>query len=600
LKNPLSEIKKYLLITKVYIGYRVYIVYILSLFSALTEGLGVLVFVPIIISTADKNNSISTNSIPLMDMLFDHDIFSEITFLEAITLFCFVYIIRGILVFSAQVVAAYYRGILLRVTRRTLLDSILKVDYQYLLKQDTGVLTNLVTEQSNRLLIAFNALIQLGISFFQALIYITMAYLVAWKIGLLVLLFALVIAFVFKYLNSYVRVISRKMANHSGVLATYFVELIHGFKYLTATNQTKIIEDKIDNSISKLASYEVKTVTRASFTQSLQEPIAVLLISFVLILHYFYFEEPLYTVLLSIIFFYRSYNSVFAIQGYLQYLMSSVGGMESVHAAITKMNYNSTSYSHIKNPEDIDTVDSIEFRNVDFSYKGTNTNIFSNLNFCLEKNKSYAVVGPSGCGKTTLLDLITLNLIPSSGNILFNDLDSTKLFPHQIRNSLGYVSQDSILFDNTIMFNITMGRINIDNNDSNYLRSVCINADIMELINNLPQRFETVIGERGLKLSGGQRQRLLLARELYRNTAILILDEATSALDTKTESKIHNTLKNLKTKKTLIYVTHRLNTLTSMDMIFVMANGKIQESGTYQQLVSNNNSYLNVIKHKQT
>ena len=115
-----------------------------------------------------------------------------------------------------------------------------------------------------------------------------------------------------------------------------------------------------------------------------------------------------------------------------------------------------------------------------------------------------------------------------------------------------------------------------------------------------PQRFETVIGERGLKLSGGQRQRLLLARELYRNTAILILDEATSALDTKTESKIHNTLKNLKTKKTLIYVTHRLNTLTSMDMIFVMANGKIQESGTYQQLVSNNNSYLNVIKHKQT
>ena len=100
--------------------------------------------------------------------------------------------------------------------------------------------------------------------------------------------------------------------------------------------------------------------------------------------------------------------------------MSSVGGMESVHAAITKMNYNSTSYSHIKNPEDIDTVDSIEFRNVDFSYKGTNTNIFSNLNFCLEKNKSYAVVGPSGCGKTTLLDLITLNLIPSSGNILFN------------------------------------------------------------------------------------------------------------------------------------------------------------------------------------
>ena len=95
MKNPLSEIKKYLLITKVYIGYRVYIVYILSLFSALTEGLGVLVFVPIIISTADKNNSISTNSIPLMDMLFDHDIFSEITFLEAITLFKITKLIYG-------------------------------------------------------------------------------------------------------------------------------------------------------------------------------------------------------------------------------------------------------------------------------------------------------------------------------------------------------------------------------------------------------------------------------------------------------------------------------------------------------------------------
>lgn len=212
---------------------------------------------------------------------------------------------------------------------------------------------------------------------------------------------------------------------------------------------------------------------------------------------------------------------------------------------------------------------------VDFKYESSDKLILNNINLSIKKNEIIGISGASGSGKSTLLNIISFLLKPSSGNILIDNIPVEQIYKsYQLK--IGYVSQKIYLIDDTFIQNIIFGVDKI-NYDYNLFKDVIEKSDLEQVLQNLPLKENTIIGERGSKFSGGQQQRLGIARALYKNPEILILDEATSALDEKSEREILNTVKNLKNKLTIIIVSHKKSVLDFSEKIYEIKNGKLSQ-----------------------
>ena len=204
-------------------------------------------------------------------------------------------------------------------------------------------------------------------------------------------------------------------------------------------------------------------------------------------------------------------------------------------------------------------------------------------------------MGPSGCGKTTLIDLLTGVLKPTKGSIIIDDVPLNQYDLQHYRQYISLVSQDTFLFNESILNNLTWGQENVSNDR---ITDACKQANILSFIDTLPNGLDTLIGERGLQLSGGQRQRLSLARALLKKPSILILDEATSALDAESESEIQKSIYALKGQMTLIIISHRLATVKTTDRIIVMDKGTIIQQGNWAHL-SKQEGLFNLFKELQ-
>lgn len=233
--------------------------------------------------------------------------------------------------------------------------------------------------------------------------------------------------------------------------------------------------------------------------------------------------------------------------------------------------------------------DGIEFKNVSFSYKkGDEGYVLKNINLTIPKGKTIALVGQSGSGKTTLADMIPRFYDTDLGEIKIDGISLKDLDIESLRKQIGVVTQESILFNDTIENNIAFG---IENPDKLKIVEAAKVANAHEFILQQPNGYQTNIGDRGGKLSGGQRQRISIARAILKNPPILILDEATSALDTESERLVQDALNNLMKNRTSIVIAHRLSTIISADEIFVINKGELAEKGSHKELLEKNGIY---------
>ena len=234
----------------------------------------------------------------------------------------------------------------------------------------------------------------------------------------------------------------------------------------------------------------------------------------------------------------------------------------------------------------------IVFKDVSFSYD--KEKVLDNINLNFESNKTIALVGASGCGKSTIINLIFRLWDVDSGEITLNGINVKDYSLRSLRKNISIVTQDLLLFDDTIFNNLTLGKkINKE-----YVKEICKKVGIDKFINELPNRFETVIGEKGVKLSGGQKQRISIARALISDSKIIIFDEATSALDNISQKTITENISKLLENKTVIVIAHRLSTIKDSDNIYVIDKGKIIECGTHEELLLNKGSYYKLVNEQ--
>ena len=223
----------------------------------------------------------------------------------------------------------------------------------------------------------------------------------------------------------------------------------------------------------------------------------------------------------------------------------------------------------------------IKFNNTSFKYDTTSDKAISNINLSIDGGKITALVGQSGAGKSTIINLLPRFYDPQEGKILIDDQDIKKVNLSSLRNNISLVSQDVILFDDTIKNNIAYANSSANQKD---IEDACkLIAD--EFINLLPDKYETMVGENGVKLSGGQKQRISIARAILKKSPIILLDEATSSLDTESERIVQNAINNLIKNKTTIIIAHRLSTIHKADKICVIKKGKLIDEGNHEQLI---------------
>ena len=233
----------------------------------------------------------------------------------------------------------------------------------------------------------------------------------------------------------------------------------------------------------------------------------------------------------------------------------------------------------------------IKFEKVSFSYPNTEDQAINNIDVSIKGGTTTALVGHSGAGKSTIINLLPRFYDPIDGAVYIDEQNISSVTLSSLRKSISMVSQDIILFDDTVRANIAYAKMNATEDQ---IKKACDFAAATEFIEKLPKKFQTIIGENGIRLSGGQKQRISIARAVLKNSPIILLDEATSSLDAESEEKVQNAVMKLTKNKTTLVIAHRLSTIIRADKIIVMNQGKVSDSGTHNELLNNSMIYKNL------
>ncbi|MEK7178806.1 MAG: ABC transporter ATP-binding protein, partial [Patescibacteria group bacterium] len=471
-----------------------------------------------------------------------------------------------------------------RNTRAELFQKALMSSWSYLLEQKLGHLEKVLSVEIQMVARLLKTLSSIVLILTGLFVYVFVAVNISPMITLVTLGVGLMTLLVSQPLVKKVRELSRQLSSKSRAIAHFVNENIIGMKTVKAASVSAPIRILGETYFDSLRQLELKRSLLGALFGSFFQPLSII---FILLLFSFSYKTSTFNLPAFIAIIYliqRIFSYVQNLQTHLQSVFSSLPYLEHVLLCQDQALQNEEKDSGTR-PFVFEKA--FSFRDVSFGYK--EKRVLSGVSFSIPKGSFIGLIGPSGAGKTTVVDLALRLFKPDSGEILLDGISVLDIDLHTYRKNVGYVSQDIHLINDTVANNI---RFFDESITEEAIVRAAKQAYIYDVIEALPEKFSSVVGERGIHFSAGQRQRIVIARVLARNPQFLILDEATSALDNESEKRIQEVIENLKGKITVLAIAHRLGTVMSCDAVFVLEDGKIVESGNPRELLKNQDSYF--------
>ena len=579
---------------KAYWGYKKQILALMTLgfLSSLLEGIGINVAIPIFSFLSGTSNKASDFISEIIEKFFG---FFQITYsLKYLFIFiCGLLIFRVLILLLSNYIKIKITATYEEKTRGELFKLTAEANWQYLLKQKLGYLeTILVTnvKYSSLLLQHISNSLMIVASL---IIFLLVAINISWQITVITLILGGLIFVAFRPFLYKIRRLSKENEKINRQTAHHINENILGMKTIKVMSANSKIVDKAKEYFKALRELVTKTNFLSIATDALIQPIGLVFVFIIFAISY-KTNAFNFAALAAIIYLIQR------IFTYGQQLQSTLYAMTNSASYVNKMlEYRDevAKNKEIDNGTDAFSFnDYLEFKDVGFCYDNEKQ-ILNNVRFSIKKGEMVGLIGPSGGGKTTIVDIILRLFNPVKGEILIDGKDINKININEWRKNIGYVSQDIFLKNDTIVNNIKFYNDSITDEE---MTEAARMANIYDFIQNCPDKFETVIGERGLLLSAGQRQRIVIARILARKPQLLILDEATSALDNESEMQVQKVIENLKNKTTVLLIAHRLSTVMHCTRLLVLQGGEIKEQGSPEELLLDEKSYFykvnNIVK----
>ncbi|PQJ35076.1 ABC transporter ATP-binding protein [Salinibacter sp. 10B] len=578
-----SDLIRYLRIYRRYLGRRMYLIFALTVATAVAQVFGITLLLPLLRASQSGGDpeDMGWAEEVLHDLLTWMGIADSMVAILAFIAVTFV--AKGTLQFAKGGYQGYLQAQLLRELKTKLFDAYTGMDYRYYIRQNAGHFINVINQQVNRFFQSFKSFIGFTSQTVNTVSYFTGAFFIAWRFALMAMGVGAVLLFLFKYLNAYVRRLSRKRSAEMSTLNKLLVQSLQAFKYIVSTGQTKHLREGVVDSVNRLTGYILRQRTAGAFTSALKEPVSVLLIVSLIAIQVAVFNDPIAPIFVALLLFHRGMQSMISLQSGWQRTMDKIGSVEMVDDEFEGVLANQERSGR----QAVEVLhEGIELRNVCYAYNEEDGDVLRDINIDIPANTTVALVGESGAGKSTLVDLLTLMLKPRTGTVTIDGVPHDEVDLAFWRDQVGYVSQETVVFDDTVANNISLWQGDIE--DDPALRERVVHAaeraHAHHFIRELPNGYQTVVGDRGVRLSGGQRQRLFVARELFKEPNLLLLDEATSDLDTASEQHIQQSIDALKGEVTVVIIAHRLSTVKNADRVYVLDEGCVVEAGTYDEL----------------
>ena len=516
---------------------------------------------------------------------------------QALMVLCFMlvgtFFLKNVFFYINNVSLSYVQTKMIVDIRNNLFKHISSLPLSFFQKTRTGELTSITINDVTNMRTTFTQSVQNLINQpLSLIIMLVMLFMINLKLSLLMLIAApLSFTIVTILVNSIKRRAKRSSIQMAG-LTTILQEMLHGIKIVKSFIAEKKERRKFKKSNKKFFSLIMRQEKLRFLNAPINEMIGVILGAVLLWIGGLAVIDAGAMRQLEaekfvrfIIFLFAMLQPARKLTGVASVMQQGIASAERVFSILDVK----SNTQEITNPIEInDFNSSIEFQNVSFTYESGNKPAIQNINLKINKGSYIALIGESGAGKSTTIDLIMRFYDPNDGNILLDDINLKDISKQSLREQIGIVPQDIILFNDTVKNNISYGFQDVNIND---IKDAARAANALEFIEQLPDGFDTIIGEKGSRLSGGQKQRLSIARAIFKNPKILIMDEATSSLDSESEKKVKDAIDNLVKDRTVIVIAHRLSTIINADKILVFEDGKIEDSGDHEGLIKNSNTY---------
>ena len=570
------------------IRWRLFVWILLLMIASLLEGFSVGMILPILGGSESADT-------PLYRFLTEGAAYIGLpyTLPVAVAGMAILYLARTGFIIYQRIYAADITGKLMASLKIALVEQVYEADYQYFLQRGLSAFTNAVTTELNNVSRAFENCNIFIVNSGFALVYIALPLAINPVFTSVVIVVGVPGYFLLKRLFRVARAFSIRSTEANQGLQSYIIQGLANFKYLKATNSHRGIFGRIRDTSREQGRLEYKQNSLAAILDNGTDLFFMLIIAGLLI----YSVEIARNSLLEILFI------LFIVRRAMVYALNAQRSFqEFLRYSGSVRNFQTLSRELEERKEAVnesgatpDFSQPITFSNVSFEYDGSGK-VLDEVSLNIPPNSMVAFVGASGAGKSTMATMLTGLLSPTSGRIEIGDVPYERLDRRKLREGIGYVTQESVIFNDTIHNNIALW--DRDTDPRGRVIAVARAAGASDFIERLPDGYDSLLGDNGINISGGQRQRISIARELYKDASLLIFDEATSALDTESEIEVQRSIDALRGDKTIILIAHRLSTIRNCDTIYVLKDGRIVERGSYDDLYERRGEFAQMVERQ--